>query len=106
MPRPLPPSRSCGLGISMWSVLLLCTAVSHADAQVREGYAVTPDSVRLWYRMLGTGKQTVIVPVAVYHGTRLDALADGRRLVLYDPRGRGRSDSVPTAKVSLDHQLL
>jgi pimeloyl-ACP methyl ester carboxylesterase len=47
----------------------------------------------------------VLVPVAVYHGTRLDALAKGRRLVLYDPRGRGRSDSVPPAKVSLDHQI-
>jgi proline iminopeptidase len=41
----------------------------------------------------------------VYHGTRLDALGRDFRLVLYDPRGRGRSDSVPPAKVSLDHQV-
>jgi pimeloyl-ACP methyl ester carboxylesterase len=41
----------------------------------------------------------------VYHGTHLDALAKGLRLVLYDPRGRGRSDSVPASKISLDHQI-
>jgi pimeloyl-ACP methyl ester carboxylesterase len=45
------------------------------------------------------------VPIAVYHGTQLDQLAKARRLVLYDPRGRGRSDSVPPNKVSLDHQI-
>jgi len=71
-----------------------------------EGYATTPDSVRLWYRVVGDGPQTVIVPNALYHVDRLDGLATpGRRLVLYDPRGRGRSDSVPAGKVSLTHNL-
>src|SRR5215207_5446677 len=74
-------------------------------AQSHERYALTPDSVRLWYRVIGQGKETVLAPVGVYHGTRLDALAKGLRLVLYDPRGRGRSDSVPPSKVSLDHQV-
>jgi proline iminopeptidase len=78
--------------------------ITEATSQESEGYAVTPDSVRLWYRIVGQGKETVLAPVAVYHGTRLDGLAVGRRLVLFDPRGRGRSDSVPAAKVSLDHQ--
>jgi pimeloyl-ACP methyl ester carboxylesterase len=84
--------------------LALCS-VPEAAAQEREGYAVTPDSVRLWYRVVGEGKETVLVPVSAYHGTQLDRLAKGRRLVLYDPRGRGRSDSVPPSKVSLDHQI-
>ena len=68
-------------------------------------WLTTADSVRLYYRILGAGHETVIVPLASLHGTSLDALARGRRLVLYDPRGRGRSDTVPPAKVSLDYNL-
>jgi pimeloyl-ACP methyl ester carboxylesterase len=79
--------------------------LAEALAQDREGYAITPDSVRLWYRVVGEGKETVLAPVAVYHGTQLDGLAIGRRLVLYDPRGRGRSDFVSPARVSLDQQI-
>jgi pimeloyl-ACP methyl ester carboxylesterase len=75
------------------------------SAQEHEGYAITPDSVRLWFRVVGEGTETVVAPVAVYHGIQLDQLAKGRRLVLYDPRARGRSDSVPPNKVSLDHQI-
>jgi len=65
----------------------------------------TVDSVRLYYRTLGSGPETVIVPLALFHRTRLDALARHRRLVLYDPRGRGKSDTVPPEKVSLEHNL-
>jgi pimeloyl-ACP methyl ester carboxylesterase len=73
---------------------------------VAEAHAVARDSVRLWYRVVGDGPRTVIVPNALYHGTRLDTLAlSGWRVVLYDPRGRGRSDSVPAEKVSLDHNV-
>jgi proline iminopeptidase len=79
--------------------------ISRAAGQESEGYAITPDSVRLWYRIVGRGKETVLAPVALYHGTQLDRLAVGRRLVLFDPRGRGHSDSVPAAKVSLDHEV-
>jgi proline iminopeptidase len=96
----------------LWSFLLRLTAVSGfalppvaGTAQEHEGYALTPDSVRLWYRVVGEGTETLLAPVAVYHGTKLDRLAKGRRLVLYDPRGRGRSDSVSPDKVSLDHQI-
>ncbi|HSA57243.1 MAG TPA: alpha/beta hydrolase [Gemmatimonadaceae bacterium] len=75
-----------------------------APAVAVESFTVTPDSVRLWYTMIGDGPQVVIVPNALYHGNRLDTLAGpSRRLVLYDPRGRGRSDSVPAERVSLDH---
>jgi pimeloyl-ACP methyl ester carboxylesterase len=72
---------------------------------VREGFLETSDSVRLYYRVVGDGEETVVVPLALFHGTRLDSLARGRRLVLYDPRGRGRSDTVPAHKVSLGHNL-
>lgn len=72
---------------------------------VSEGEAVTPDGVRLFYRVAGSGDEVVIAPFALYHGSSLDRLARGRRIVTYDPRGRGRSAAVPPAKVSLDALL-
>ena len=73
---------------------------------IREGFARTPDGVNLYYRTVGSGTQTVIAPFALYHGTSLDALAVDRRIVTYDPRGRGQSDPVEADKVSLDHLLI
>jgi pimeloyl-ACP methyl ester carboxylesterase len=74
---------------------------------VVESSVVTPDSVRLRYRMVGAGPDVVIIPNALYHREHLDGLASARRrLVLYDPRGRGQSDSVPAAKTSLNHNVV
>jgi proline iminopeptidase len=81
------------------------SAASATNAPVHEDSIVTADSVKLYYRVVGTGDETVIAPLALFHTTRLDPLAKGRRLVLYDPRGRGRSDTVPASKVSLAHNL-
>lgn len=70
--------------------------------EVREGYAVTPDSVRLYYRVVGNGPETVIIGAANYFQKSLDALATPtRRLVLYDLRGRGKTDSVPPSKMGI-----
>lgn len=78
-----------------------------AETQIadHEGYVTTSDSVRLYYRVVGDAEQTVLIPLASFHGQRFDPLARGRRIVLYDPRGRGGSDAVDPSKVSLDHQL-
>jgi pimeloyl-ACP methyl ester carboxylesterase len=82
------------------------SAPRSAPISVVESQALTPDSVRLYYRVAGEGPETVIAPFALYHESALDSLAVGRRIVTYDPRGRGRSDSVPANKVSLTHLLL
>jgi pimeloyl-ACP methyl ester carboxylesterase len=67
---------------------------------------MTPDGVRLYYRISGTGPETVLAPFALFHESALDPLARrGRQIVAYDPRGRGRSDSVPPEKVSLAARL-
>lgn len=76
-----------------------------AQPVASEAYAITADSVRLWYRVVGNGEETVMAPNALFHGTQLDSLARNRRLVLFDTRGRGRSDTVPAAKISLAHNL-
>ena len=86
-------------------VALACRS-TQLPIQVAEHYATTPDSVRLYYRVAGDGAETVLAPFALYHESALDSLAVGRRIVTYDPRGRGRSDSVPADKVSLTHLLL
>lgn len=72
---------------------------------VSEGHATTPDGIRLYYRIAGSGEETVIAPFALYHGSALDALAKGRRVVTYDPRGRGKSQAAPLERVSLDFLL-
>ncbi len=73
-----------------------------ATPAVREGYATTPDSVRLYYRVVGGGAETVILNAANYHQQAFDALATPtRRVVLYDVRGRGKTDSVPPAKMGI-----
>jgi pimeloyl-ACP methyl ester carboxylesterase len=99
------------LAIPAIGLILACQGrTGGASSPVRipelEATTVTPDGVRLWYRVVGDGPQTVVIPNALFHGTRLDGLADERRrLVLYDPRGRGRSDSVGAGQISLDHNL-
>jgi pimeloyl-ACP methyl ester carboxylesterase len=97
------------LPLHLWAGLIWLLAGRSAPASAQtptgEGFVVTPDSVRLYYRVVGSGEEVVIIPMAEFHGSRLDRLARNRRLVLYDPRGRGRSDAVPPARVSLDYQL-
>lgn len=86
-------------------ILLVCGSCTIADSDPVEAYATTPDGIKLYYRSVGDGPETVIAPFALFHGSALDALADGRRVVTYDPRGRGRSDPAPLDTVSLDHLL-
>ena len=72
----------------------------------REGYVTTDDSVRLYYRIVGDGAETVIVPVGLYLETLLAPLArPGRRLVFYDPRHRGRSGRGDLSRATLDRQI-
>ncbi len=60
----------------------------------REGYVTTDDGVRLFVQTLGVGQQTVVIPNDIYMYDDFQRLAHGRRLIAYDLRNRGRSDSV------------
>jgi pimeloyl-ACP methyl ester carboxylesterase len=77
-----------------------------AAVPVVETKVTTPDGVDLYVRIAGAGDEVVIAPFALYHGSALDRLARGRRVVTYDPRGRGRSATVSADKISLDHLLI
>jgi proline iminopeptidase len=59
-----------------------------------EGFAFVRPGLHLYYRILGEGAETVVVPNANWLWEPLQPLAEGRRLVLYDPRSRGRSSAV------------
>ncbi len=81
-------------------LLLLQAAGARPAAQPREGYVVTADGVRLFYRVVGEGPETL---VAVHGGpgnsfesilADLEPLAKGRRVIYYDQRGNGRSDLI------------
>jgi proline iminopeptidase len=70
-------------------------------AQAREGWVTTPDSARLYYRVVGRGADTVI---AIHGGPGVDLesiandfapLAARHTVVFYDQRGAGRS-TLPT----------
>jgi pimeloyl-ACP methyl ester carboxylesterase len=90
--------------VALWAAIGGAPASAEAPT-ITEGHATTPDGIRLYYRVAGSGEETVIVPFALYHGSALDALAEGRRVVTYDPRGRGKSQAAPLDRVSLDYLL-
>ena len=61
---------------------------------VSEGQVTTPDGIRLFYRTIGSGPRTVVVPNGFHLLGPFEPLVEGRRLVFYDVRNRGRSDAV------------
>jgi proline iminopeptidase len=88
--------------------ILLAAALacsSGAEPAWRSGYVTTADGARLYYVDIGAGDQVVVIPMALYLSEVLAPLAEGRRLVFYDPRGRGRSDPADTSVVSLNRQV-
>ncbi len=61
-----------------------------------EGYVLLEEGLRLHYRTVGTGSDTVVIPAAAGLAADLESLAQGRRLIFYDQRGRGQSDLDPS----------
>ena len=63
----------------------------------------TPDGAELFVRVVGTGAP-VIVPLACWN-EEFESLADKNQVVLYDPRGRGRSSAIEAACASFEHDV-
>lgn len=68
--------------------------------RAEEGYILTPDKVRIFYKIEGSGPETL---VAVHGGpgnslesirADMEPLAAGRRVIYYDQRGQGRSELI------------
>ncbi len=78
--------------------VFLWTANDVCLAQPSEGFVTSPDGVRLFYKIVGSGSETL---VAVHGGPAgsltsilpdLEPLAKNRRVIYYDQRDNGRSD--------------
>lgn len=78
-----------------WQTATACRAQA-----AREGYVRTADGVRLFYKIVGDGPETL---VAVHGGpgntlesilNDLEPLAKNGRVIYYDQRGNGRSDLI------------
>lgn len=89
-----------GLGPIVLAGVTACAGHQHADASrpVREGYVTTSDAARLYYRVTGSGPDTII---AIHGGPGVDLesiaadfapLAARHVVVFYDQRGTGRSE--------------
>jgi proline iminopeptidase len=91
---------------------LICMISSSVMAQtvkmrVSEGYASTKDSVQLFYKIMGEGKDTLVVvhggPYnSSYLSSDLTPLASHHTLIYYDQRGTGFSTVISdTSKLSM-----
>jgi pimeloyl-ACP methyl ester carboxylesterase len=69
-------------------------ATSSTRPPTREGFVGVEPGVRLYYRIEGTGRDTVIVPFASVLADALAPLARRHTLIFYDMRSRGRSSAV------------
>lgn len=93
----------------MLPVLLILLSVSgllpaqSASPSISEGYVDAGSGVRLFYRLIGSGRDTIVIIhggpgfSSGYFGHDLDALAAtgrGHALLFYDQRGAGRSTLV------------
>jgi len=78
----------------------LCGDPGLADAQVKEGYLPGAEGVRLFYRLVGPGKDTVVLlhggpGTGMREGYNLESLTErGHAVLMYDQRGAGGSDLV------------
>lgn len=102
-----------GLGsVGVLLLLLGVTGCTPGDGRGNQtfpsdtGYVDAGDGVRLFYRTVGTGPLNVVIPLDLFLEPALRPLArSDRRLVFYDPRGRGRSDAGDRNRVTLDTQI-
>ncbi len=90
---------------SIMVLLIAWVSASILHAQKpSDGFITTPDKVRLFYKIVGTGTDTVVVvhggPGNSLESIRADMvpLEKGRRLIYYDQRGQGLSQRIMDGK--------
>jgi proline iminopeptidase len=74
---------------------------------VSEGFVTVEEGVELRYKTIGNGPQAVVIPAAMYLEFELERLIDeGRTLIFYDPRGRGKSSKITDpSHVGMDFEI-
>jgi len=69
-------------------------ASAQSNSPFTEGFVTASDGVRLYYQKAGSGPQVVLIPGRLFLFPAFRRLAEGRTLIAYDMRDRGRSDAV------------
>lgn len=71
-----------------------------------QGFVPVANHVELYYRIAGMGRGVLLIPSAAWLEADLEPLAQGRTVVFYDQRGRGRSDVDPDPnRVWMDYEV-
>ena len=95
--------------IALLLPLLLASCLQSEAQSVTErteGFVTVGDGVRIYYVEKGSGPDVLVAPAALYlEPLLLDDLSKNRRVIFYDPRNRGQSDSADLSSVSLDRQI-
>lgn len=93
-------------------LLLALGSASPSHAELREGYVAADDGTKLFYKIEGSGPQTLVVvhggPGGSLESVRPDfgRLATGRTVIYYDQRGNGRSDLIDDEeRVGIKYQV-
>lgn len=69
---------------------------------MNNGYILTPDRTRLYYRKIGDSPNIVVIPNGIYLLEDFEPLARERTLIAWDPRNRGKSDRSPEGNINTD----
>ncbi len=88
-----------GLLLGMANAAPVGSQAGGASGPPREGFIAAADGAKLYYVIVGTGPDTVFIPLAVYLTAEFAPLLPGRTAVFYDPRGRGRSEPLIDARL-------
>ncbi len=97
-----------------WRVLFdgpgsAAACLAESAAPVAEGDITTPDGVKLHYKKVGEGRNTLVIPLGFMLFDDFKQLADAGTIITYDPRNRGRSsrvEAVNTLTIRQDVQDL
>ena len=72
-------------------------------AAPQDGFIQAEPDLRLYFRDIGTG-DAVLIPLVSWT-EEFDVLAEGRRIIFYDPRNRGRSTAAPLERISFQNDV-
>lgn len=87
-------------------VVLVTACLSGPSGISRSGYLRADDGALLYYRVVGDGPRTVVVPLVFWNQARFKKeVPPGLRVVFYDPRGRQKSDAWNSSTATLDQAL-
>ncbi len=106
MPRVNSSRRIITTGLAaLLSAASVSQGAATVNAQAGGRHVVTHDGLRLSYRTVGTGPNTIVLPLGFMLGDFERLAAPDRTLVFYDQRNRGRSEAVAPDKLSLHDEV-